>query len=307
MCEQATDDDGLEKIGIFPDELLGEGSYSHVKSAIWKKGDDSLKVAIKIINRGTAPVEFKKKFLPRELRILKALKHPNIIQMYDSFNIKNKTYICLEHAGHGDLLGFVQTRGPLRNDETKNFFEALCSGIEYMHARGIVHRDLKCENILLSNCNQIKIADFGFAREIDKSELSKTFCGSAAYAAPEVIKGVAYQGEKADTWSLGVILFVMACCMMPFRDQSRAVLMKDQQMPLRFPSNLAAKLDKSFMNLASGILNHVVEKRFSLAEISNHEWVRNPIKPSTPLKIEEQSSVDSGFESVASSYTAKSV
>ena len=72
----------------------------------------------------------------------------------------------------------------------------------------IVHRDLKCENVLLGRNNQVKLGDFGFSRKIGTSELSNTFCGSAAYAAPELLQGIPYNGPLADIWSLGVIFSV---------------------------------------------------------------------------------------------------
>ena len=86
----------------------------------------------------------------------------------------------------------------------------------------------KCENILLCSNNQIKIADFGFARFLPANEMSTTFCGSAAYAAPELLQGLPYQGPKVDIWSLGVILYIMICSSMPFRDTNIKTLLSDQ-------------------------------------------------------------------------------
>ena len=76
--------------------------------------------------------------------------------------------------------------------------------------------------------NQIKIADFGFARILPETELSKTFCGSAAYAAPELLQGIPYTGKRVDIWSLGVILYIMICSSMPFRDTNIKTLLSDQ-------------------------------------------------------------------------------
>lgn len=321
MDEQRTgdtsedEDNELNRLGFTQERELGEGSYSQVKSAVWKRnGDaDTVRVALKVINRATAPVEFKKKFLPRELKILFKLKHPNIIQMYDSFVVKNKTYICLEFAGHGDLLDFIQLRGPLDQEETRKLFKDICNGISYLHDKGVVHRDLKCENILLARNNEIKIADFGFAREVEQDQLSRTFCGSAAYAAPEVIMGVAYEAKMSDLWSLGVILFIMPCCVMPFRDHSRSALLNDQKLPLRFPSNVAHRLPNSYRNLTSRILNHVQEERFRLDDILKHPWmnptVENLSSEATSAimkKTMREASVDSGFGSTASSYSGRS-
>ena len=134
----------------------------------------------------------------------------------------------------------------------------MCTALDYLHGIGIVHRDLKCENVLLSSQNQIKLglfttnayalllilridmvlkrrrsrkqfkADFGFARSIKANEVSKTFCGSAAYAAPELLQGIPYNGPTADIWSMGVILYIMICSSMPFRDNNIKTLLADQ-------------------------------------------------------------------------------
>ena len=88
--------------------------------------------------------------------------------------------------------------------------------------------DLKCENVLLSSQNQIKLADFGFSRYMTATDVSKTFCGSAAYAAPELLQGIPYIGTIADVWSMGVILYIMICSSMPFRDNNIKTLLADQ-------------------------------------------------------------------------------
>ena len=172
-------------------------------------------------------------------------------------------YICLEWAGHGDLLQYVRLKGALKEQECRKFFSDLIEALEYCHSINIVHRDLKCENVLLSKKNQVKLADFGFARKLAPTDLSKTFCGSAAYAAPELrqksktqknlvstvnvsirftvvflVQGIPYIGTIADVWSCGVILYIMACSSMPFRDSNIKTLLLDQRAPLHIHKNL---------------------------------------------------------------------
>ena len=180
----------LQKRGYVLGDDLGEGSYAKVKSATWlKPGSESpVKVALKIINGPDVPTDFKEKFLPRELDILQLLNHPNVIKTLEVFHQGKKTYIALEYAGHGDLLSYVQLRGALKESESAYLFKQMVAGLVYLHMSGVVHRDLKCENILLSEKNCVKLADFGFARRISKNDLSMTYCGSAAYAAPEILQ-----------------------------------------------------------------------------------------------------------------------
>lgn len=270
--ENLSEDEELLKLGIVSQNVLGEGSFSRVMLALWKneKEDNERKIALKIINRATAPLDFKKKFLPRELRLLASLKHRNIIEMYHTFSLRNKTYICLEHAGMGDLLSYVQLKAPLSEAEALKLFYEICIGINFLHQQNIVHRDLKCENILLSRDSQIKIADFGFARTFNSEDMSKTFCGSAAYAAPELIRGILYDAKSADCWSTGVVLFIMVSALMPFRDENTTILLQDQQTPLQYPK----KPTSSLRNLLQGILMPEVNLRLKIEDILQHEWMR---------------------------------
>lgn len=270
----------LEKLGYVIASDLGEGTYSKVKSAVWQKpaaysyGKNSIKVALKIINKKTAPKDFLEKFLPRELNILKTINHKNIIKCYDILEIENKTYISLEWAGHGDLLNFIRLKGNLKEPESCQMFLDLLDAIKYIHGLNIVHRDLKCENILLSRSNQVKLADFGFARILLPRHLSRTFCGSAAYAAPELLQGIPYIGTPADVWSLGVILYIMLCSSMPFRDTNVQTLLTEQRETLVIPKTILLTLSKEIVSLLSKILNFDPKSRFSIDQILSSEWVK---------------------------------
>jgi len=263
----------LQKRGFSISGELGEGTYSKVKQASWNKEEGcTLKIALKIINKKTAPKDFLEKFLPREMEVMKQIKHPNLIRLFELFQISSKLYFVLEWAGHGDLLQYIRLCGPLKDETCRLFFQQLCSGVRYLHDIGIVHRDLKCENILLTKKQVVKIADFGFARLIGARDLSKTYCGSAAYAAPELLQGIPYHGPIADLWSLGVILYIMACASMPFRDSSIKVLLKDQKESLHIPSSQIKEFSPILRDLLSKTMEFDLAKRYDMSKITSHPW-----------------------------------
>uniref|UniRef100_F6U667 non-specific serine/threonine protein kinase n=2 Tax=Ciona intestinalis TaxID=7719 RepID=F6U667_CIOIN len=284
----------LQKKGYVLGPELGQGSYAVVKSATWQKpgSTDPLKVALKIINGPQVPQDFKDKFLPRELDIVKILNHDNVIRTMEIFTGGRKTYLSLEFAGRGDMLGYIQMRGALEEKESATLFKQLVNGVGYLHANGVVHRDLKCENVLLSNRNRIKVADFGFSRKMSLRDLSMTFCGSAAYAAPEILQGIPYRGPAADLWSMGVILFVMNCAIMPFRDNSMKTLLLDQKLPLRYTDKLDKSLTDKAKEIMQGLLVFDADKRLRMHDVAVHSWLKQAVKPdsaadSAPSKIEK--------------------
>lgn len=264
----------LKKKGYTVGNKLGSGSYATVKSALWKKpGSVSMKqVALKIINILHIPKDFKDKFLPRELDVVRVLDHDNVIRTMEVFSGGKKTYMSLEYAAHGDLLQFIRVRGPLDDQVCSDMFAQIAAGLQYIHHHRIVHRDLKCENILLDSNNNVKIADFGFARKMTPTELSKTYCGSMAYAAPEILEGTPYVGYPADVWSIGVILFIMLSALMPFRDDSMANLTVDQRRPLRYPKNVVVPQNGKI--LVDKLLIVESDKRLKAQEILKQQWLK---------------------------------
>ncbi|XP_050405882.1 testis-specific serine/threonine-protein kinase 1 [Patella vulgata] len=220
------DESELKKHGYSLGSTLGEGSYAKVKAAFSEKLQK--RVAIKIINRKRAPKDFREKFLPRELKILASIKNVNCVQMHEIIELNNKIFIVMEHAGHGDLLEYIKLRGAIPEDRSKILFRQIVEGVDYLHKHHMAHRDLKCENLLLDNSNNIKLSDFGFSRFFDSGDMSRTFCGSAAYAAPEILQGITYHIPLHDVWSMGVILYIMVCASMPYDDSNIKRMIRDQ-------------------------------------------------------------------------------
>ncbi|XP_021041237.1 testis-specific serine/threonine-protein kinase 1 [Mus caroli] len=146
----------LKRRGYIMGINLGEGSYAKVKSAYSERL--KFNVAVKIIDRKKAPSDFLEKFLPREIEILAMLNHRSIVKTYEIFETSDgKVYIVMELGVQGDLLEFIKTRGALQEDDARKKFHQLSSAIKYCHDLDVVHRDLKCENLLLDkDFNNIK-------------------------------------------------------------------------------------------------------------------------------------------------------
>lgn len=203
----------LESQGLIVGKTLGSGSYATVKSAY--DMNRKHKVAIKIINKKKAADEYLTKFLPREVEVMQNFgKHYALIHFYQIIETTSWHFFIMELCESGDLLGEIKTRGYIDEDQAGQWFIHLFDGTKYMHSKGIVHRDIKCENLVLTKEKTLKITDFGFAKKIAKTKsgipvLSETYCGSYAYAPPEILKGTPYNPELADVWSMGVVLYTM--------------------------------------------------------------------------------------------------
>ena len=220
-------------------QTLGEGEFGKVKLG-WKK-DGSVQVAIKMIRReilGSNPSRLPKIY--REISILRGLAHPNIVRLHEMVETDRHIGIIMEYASGGELFDYILNNRYLKDNPARRLFAQLVSGVGYLHKKGIVHRDLKLENLLLDRNRNIIITDFGFANTFDPNDqlseeveynlsnkdyvrryrlhetnskgmrhgdLMQTSCGSPCYAAPElVVSDSLYTGRKVDVWSCGVIL-----------------------------------------------------------------------------------------------------
>ncbi|KYO25484.1 testis-specific serine/threonine-protein kinase 2-like [Alligator mississippiensis] len=269
----------LKNRGYILGTILGEGSYAKVKSAYAEKM--KFDVAVKIIDRKKAPPEFLEKFLPRELDILGKVRHRSIIKTYEIFETsESRIYIVMELAAKGDLLEFIKSEGAMTEDVVRKMFCQLCTAIKYCHDLDFVHRDLKCENILLDTDYNIRLSDFGFSKQLSRDQNGKvipsqTFCGSAAYAAPEVLQGIPYQPKIYDIWCLGVVLFIMVCGSMPYDDSNiRKMLRMQKEHRVHFPRS--KNLTVECKDLIYRMLQPDMSRRLRIEEVLSHIWMQTP-------------------------------
>lgn len=265
---------------------LGYGSYSTVKEAYSAKHQG--RVAVKLMNKKNIPQDFFAKFVPREIEVLKKLSHhSSLVQCYEAIETADSIYFVMEICDNGDLLDMIKSQKFIRETQAGRWFHQLHSGVSFIHSKGIAHRDLKCENLLLDKQNNLKITDFGFARPVrsidklsgnDKKILSETYCGSYAYAPPEILVGTPYDPQKADVWSMGVILFAMLCGRLPFDDTNHRILIREVNSKVKFP--LYPHVADDCKCLLIDIFVRA-DDRPSLERIKQNAWYRR-VRPETP-------------------------
>lgn len=274
-------EDDLKSIGFSITHEIGSGTYAKVYRGMrdtFGGGsgiEQGTNVAVKVINRKTAPVSFLKKFLPRELDVARQLDHRNVIKtilIHDQRSNEN-IYIISELA-RTDLLEYMKLKGALRETLVRRLFYDLASGVNYMHSINLVHRDIKCENCLIGFDGVLKLGDFGFARSVERENLSRTFCGSTVYAAPEILTAKhEYDPRYSDTWSCGIVLYAMFTAKMPFgRDLlNKFVKLKIVEVPI-----VPANISEMAIRVIRGILLFNPEQRLKLNVIAEkkHEWFK---------------------------------
>ncbi|XP_056293072.1 NUAK family SNF1-like kinase 2 [Pseudoliparis swirei] len=262
-------------------ETLGKGTYGKVKKAKERSGR---LVAIKSIRKEKIKDEQDLVHIRREIEIMSSLCHPHIITIYEVFENKDKIVIVMEYASRGDLYDYICDKKNISEREARHFFRQIVSAVHYCHQNGIVHRDLKLENILLDGNGNVKIADFGLSNLFHCDKYLQTFCGSPLYASPEIVNGRPYRGPEVDTWSLGVLLYTMVHGTMPFDGNNHKALV--QQIST---GNYRKPINPSD---ACGLIRWMLmvnpDRRATIEEIAGHWWLNWGYQQ--PLLVEAKSS-----------------
>ncbi|KAI6207147.1 Protein kinase domain-containing protein [Aphelenchoides besseyi] len=246
---------------------LGSGTYGKVSLAYDHKTERE--VAVKLIKKSA--IENKQDLIRirREIRIMSMLKHPNIIQIYEVFENKDKIILVMEYASGGELYDYVSKFGSLAEAEARRIFRQITSAVLYCHKHRVAHRDLKLENILLDVNSNAKIADFGLSNYFADKNLLHTFCGSPLYASPEIINGTPYHGPEVDCWSLGILLYTLVYGSMPFDGHDFNRMVRQIKRGAYYEPDTPSTASMLIRNM----LRVNPERRADIDDIASHWWL----------------------------------
>ncbi|GAB2294191.1 CBL-interacting serine/threonine-protein kinase 1 [Dionaea muscipula] len=269
---------------------LGEGNFGKVKFA--KNVHTGFSFAVKILEKKKIINLKISEQIKREIATLKLLKHPHIVRLHEVLASKTKIYMVLEYVDGGELFNKIASRGKVSEEHGRKLFQQLIDGVSYCHDKGIFHRDLKLENILIDAKGNIKVSDFGLSalpQHFRDDGLLHTTCGTPNYVAPEILANRGYDGATSDIWSCGVILYVILTGYLPFDDRNLAVL---YQKIVKGDTEIPKWLSPGAQNMLKRILDPNPVTRITTAEIKAHEWFRQGYSPSNPEDEEDSIYID---------------
>ena len=249
--------------------LLGKGAFGKVNLALHLASGRL--VAIKSFNKKKLTTKRAKRKIKTEIEALSKLRNPFCTQIYDYFETDTHILIVMEYIC-GDLLGYIRKRAKISEPTAKIIFKQIIKGLQYIHKKKIVHRDIKLDNVLIDLTNTVKICDFGVCRILQPGDVMYEHCGTPAYIAPEIFKDEGYEGFSCDIWSAGVTLYYMLAGAQPFKankiEDLKEIILKGEFAPIEDVSNEANDLIKGMLRLNPN-------KRFTIEDILKHPWLKN--------------------------------
>ncbi|XP_027853128.1 calcium/calmodulin-dependent protein kinase type 1 isoform X2 [Aphis gossypii] len=253
-------------------DLLGTGAFSEVRLAVSKERPNEM-YAVKIIDKKA--LKGKEDSLDNEIKVLRRLTHPNIVQLLETFEDKSKVYLIMELVTGGELFDRIVQKGSYTEKDAAHLIRQVLGAVDYMHEQGVVHRDLKPENLLYYSTDddsKIMISDFGLSK-IEDSGVMATACGTPGYVAPEVLAQKPY-GKAVDVWSIGVISYILLCGYPPFYDENDANLFAQiLKGEFEFDSPYWDDISDSAKNFIRQLMCVDADKRYTCREALAHPWI----------------------------------
>ena len=256
---------------------LGNGSYGIVY--LCQQIELQKQFATKIIKKSSVKYDYWKR-VKTEIEILQKADHPNIIKYIDSYENSEYHFIVMEYVKYGNLSKYVQQNKKLKEVTVSNIIYQMATTLKYLHSLGIMHRDIKPDNILLNGSREfknttyplVKITDFGLAKILTPGEYSRDSCGSILFCSPESLQNKSYN-TSADIWSLGMNAFFLLTCSFPFK------VSKDKneiQNIICFEGlnyYLLENRSSEALDFIQRCLERKINKRMNIEEIISHPWI----------------------------------
>ena len=257
-------------------EVLGKGAYAIVK--VVKNKITNMKFAMKVYEKENLNSNSKKTCVFREIQILKKINHKNIAKLIEVINTEKQILIIQELIEGISLREYYNNE--IRNQKGisihkenifKIIFRQIFDAMNYLHKHGMAHRDIKLENILIKKNYEIKIIDFGFGMYNPENKLQKFFCGTPNYMPPEIAEKIPYNGQLADMWSLGILVYKIFCADFPFKGKDEKELYKSIKIGKFIFATYTPEYAKKIIN---SLVVQDPNKRITCEDVLNSDWLK---------------------------------
>lgn len=288
-CFQSVTQWKVQRFYEISDEL-GSGAFSVVRKGFHRETGDI--VAIKVIDKGVCSEE-EMKYLQREIDIATSLSHEHVAETIECFESDKTLYIVVEYMAGGTLTDVIEKFGCISETSGKLIMHNIFAGLEYIHSKGVVHRDVKPDNVLLTRLALpavVKLTDFGLARNttiqvqepgttieddsLGPDGLMTTPVGTPNFVAPEVLHGLPY-GKEVDLFSSGVLMYNLLSGRFPFEaDDPQELVRRIKASDYNFPDSEWKYISKEAKSLIAGLLDRSAYTRLTATQALRHPWIR---------------------------------